>query len=62
MINLYYPFTQNGYLGSNPENKWLTKSHQYPTPPIDPMPGQCVQRTECCGHGPYSSVVIMQAS
>jgi hypothetical protein len=29
MVNLYYPFSQNGYLGSNPENKWLTKSHQY---------------------------------
>jgi hypothetical protein len=29
MVNLYYPFTQNGYLGSDLENKWLTKSHQY---------------------------------
>jgi hypothetical protein len=29
MVNLYYPFTQNGYLGSNLKNKWLTKSHLY---------------------------------
>jgi hypothetical protein len=32
MVNLYHPFTQNGYLGSDPKNKWLTKSHQYMDP------------------------------
>jgi hypothetical protein len=29
MVNLYYPFTQKGYLGSNLKDKWLTKSHLY---------------------------------
>jgi hypothetical protein len=36
MVNLYYPFTKNDYLGSNPKNKWLTKSHLYTQPTRDP--------------------------
>jgi hypothetical protein len=30
MVNLNYPFRQNGYLGLDPKDKGLTNSHPYP--------------------------------